>query len=132
MSCFKCLSYKSNIKEVMNMTACNLSTCDLPACEVPAREMFPHAHFVQTGGEGVDYFSARKRAGIEAQKYLCEPMLMSWYGEKERSYFPHELSCCEEGNPSWVSYAHSRGGDTIIDVNDEEYVFIFRGEEKCC
>lgn len=114
------------------MTACTSIKCDIPSCEVPTKDMFPHAHFIQTGGEGIDYFSARKSAERVAEKYLCDPMLMSWFGAKEETYFPHELSCCEEGSPSWLSYARSRGGDTIVDVNDEEYVFIFRGNEECC
>jgi hypothetical protein len=31
-----------------------------------------------------------------------------------------------------VDYAKSRGGNLTIDINDEEYVFIFQGKPTLC
>jgi hypothetical protein len=55
-------------------------------------------------------------------------MLLSWFDKKSGRYSPHEAECCPEGKPSWVEYARSRGGSLTIDINDEEFVFVFMGK----
>jgi hypothetical protein len=55
-------------------------------------------------------------------------MLLSWFDKKSGRYSPHEAECCKEGKPSWVEYAKSRGGNLTIDINDEDFVFVFMGK----
>jgi len=34
--------------------------------------------------------------------------------------------CCGDDKPAWLTYAESRGGDLVIDINGEAYVFVYR------
>jgi hypothetical protein len=51
-------------------------------------------------------------------------MLLAWYEKKTGRYSP-PVECCGKEKPSWVVYAESRGGNITIDINKEEYVFIY-------
>ena len=61
--------------------------------------------------------------GIARQK-KPEAMLLAWYDEASGTYSP-AVECCSEEMPGWLVYAKSRGGNLIIDVNDEKLVFVF-------
>ena len=52
-------------------------------------------------------------------------MLLAWYDGKTGDYVP-KTECGVGDKPAWIIYAESRGGDITIDINDEEYVFIYR------
>jgi len=36
------------------------------------------------------------------------------------------VTCCSDDKPAWLVYAESRGGDLVIDINGESYVFVYR------
>jgi hypothetical protein len=99
------------------------------ACEIPTPEMFSRAIHLHTDGRELTFEEARKVAYERARTYGSEPMLLSWFERKSGTYFPSIVECCERGQPSWVAYARSRGGDLTIDINDEDYIFIFRGQQ---
>ena len=96
-------------------------------CEIPKEDMLPNPVHLTLEKTGLDFESAQKVAKDLAKSYTSEAMLLSWFDRKVGSYSPHEIECCKEGKPpSWVEYAKSRGGNLTIDINNEEYVFVFR------
>jgi hypothetical protein len=52
-------------------------------------------------------------------------MLLAWYEAKSGRFSP-AVECCSETKPGWLVYAESRGGNIAIDINDQEYVFVYR------
>ncbi len=79
--------------------------------------------------EDIDFAQAKALADAKARESARAPMLLAWYDRKNNWYSP-QVECCNEAKPSWVVYAESRGGDITIDINDEEYVFIYRDAEE--
>lgn len=99
-------------------------------CEIPTADMFSRAVHLHLGGKDLGFEDARRAAYERARTYGSDPMLLSWFERRTGDYFPRVLECCDEGKPSWVAYAQSRGGSLTIDINDEDFVFIFRGQES--
>lgn len=99
------------------------------SCEIPEAYMLPNPVHIEVEEPGLDFDKAEIIAKNQAKSYYSGAMLLSWYDKKEGRYAPHEVECCSEGKPSWVEYAKSRGGNLTIDINAEEYVFVFRGKQ---
>lgn len=51
-------------------------------------------------------------------------MLLAWYDEGSGAFSP-PVECCSEEMPGWLVYARSRGGNLIVDVNNEKLIFVF-------
>lgn len=99
------------------------------SCEIPKEYMLPNPVHLSIEKSGLDFAKAETMAKDQARSYFNQAMLLSWYDKEANRYSPHEVECCIEGKPSWVTYAKSRGGNLTIDINNEDYVFIFRGKE---
>jgi len=97
------------------------------ACERPHRDMLPTPVHLQIH-EDLDFTKAQRIAKDQARAYYSDSMLLSWFDKKSGRYSPHEAECCIEGKPSWVEYGKSRGGNLTIDINDEDFVFVFMGK----
>ena len=52
-------------------------------------------------------------------------MLLAWY-DRGAGQFSPQVTCCGDAKPTWLIYAESRGGDLVIDINEEAYVFVYR------
>ena len=52
-------------------------------------------------------------------------MLLAWYDRGAGTFSP-QVTCCGDDKPAWLIYAESRGGDLVIDINEEAYVFVYR------
>jgi hypothetical protein len=72
----------------------------------------------------LDLKRARQLAEEKAKEVSGSPMLLAWYDGKRGKYSP-DVECCGEEKPAWLIYAESRGGSITVDINDEEYVFVF-------
>lgn len=94
------------------------------ACEYPHRDMLPTPVHLKIRGD-LDFIKAQSIAKGQARAYYSDPVLLSWFDKKGGRYSPHEAECCGEGKPSWVEYAKSRGANLTIDINNEDYVFLF-------
>jgi hypothetical protein len=72
-----------------------------------------------------------KKAAVErVRKYDTDPLLLAWYEKKTGKVSPGE-SCEEEGGqPGWVNYAKSHGGNLTVNVNHGAYIFIFKSEHE--
>ena len=72
----------------------------------------------------LNFAEAREIADRKARERSEDPMLLAWYDAKSGKFSP-PVECCSEIKPGWVVYAESRGGNITVDINDEEYVFIY-------
>ena len=98
----------------------------MQACEIPSEDLLaPAVVEIEITDPQCDFDCAREVAMIEARSYDNAPRLVSWFDRKRESFFP-QGECCVEGEPSWLAYGAARGADLTVDVNHEDYVFMFR------
>lgn len=93
-------------------------------CVVLKREMLKNPITLKVAGR-LDFARARALAEAQARKAGSEPMLLAWYNGLTGEFSP-QVTCCGEDKPTWLIYAENRGGDLVIDINDEAYVFVYR------
>jgi hypothetical protein len=89
------------------------------------RDMLKDPIDIQISEEPLDFARARTLATQRARQEAAEPMLLAWYNRGTGEFSP-QVTCCGDDRPTWLIYAESRGGDLIIDINNEAYVFIYR------
>ena len=78
-----------------------------------------------TSDKDLDFETAKQIASQKARQLCSDPMLLAWYQGKTGEHTP-KVECGAGDRPAWIIYAESRGGDITIDINDEEYVFIYK------
>jgi hypothetical protein len=88
--------------------------------------MLPNPVRLTLDSGGLDFQQAQEAAKKIAKTHSDHPLLLSWFDKKAGRYSPQDVMCCTEGKPSWVEYASSRGGNLSVDINNEEFVFVFR------
>ncbi|MFZ5450086.1 MAG: AF1514 family protein [Thermodesulfobacteriota bacterium] len=93
-------------------------------CVRLTREMLRDPIHLQVPGE-LDFAQARSLADRHARESGKAPMLLAWYNGSTGEFSP-QITCCRDDKPAWLSYAESRGGDLVIDINGEAYVFVYR------
>ena len=79
-------------------------------------------------GDPLDFSTARYIADQKAREKATEPMLLAWFDKKLGKFAPDQI-CCDRDKPSWLVYAETRGGHITVDINNEEYVFVYRDVE---
>jgi hypothetical protein len=97
---------------------------DMADCVLLKRDMLTNPVHMRVAGE-LDFARARALADRRAVEVGTEPMLLAWYNGRTGEFSP-QVTCCGEDKPTWLIYAESRGGDLVIDINDEAYVFVYR------
>ncbi|MBW1781525.1 MAG: AF1514 family protein [Deltaproteobacteria bacterium] len=97
----------------------------MTTCRTLTKEMLPHAVSIQVDTPRLDLTAARRIADQKAFELASEPMLLAWY-EAQSGRFSPDVECCSETKPGWIVYAESRGGNIAIDINDQQYVFIYK------
>ena len=97
----------------------------MTACIPLTREMLKNPLDLDLPDTPLDFSQARALADQRAREVGGEPMLLAWYNGATGEYSP-QVPCCGDDRPSWLVYAESRGGDLIIDINREAYVFVYR------
>ncbi len=73
----------------------------------------------------LDFARARALADRRAEELAAEPMLLAWYNGGTGEFSPR-VTCCRDDKPAWLTYAESRGGDLVIDINDEAFLFVYK------
>ena len=68
---------------------------------------------------------AQKLSTTEAEKYLREPMNLSWLDRVADRQYPNVECCSKDGRASWEIYAESRDGEVRVEIGDS-YIFIYR------
>jgi len=95
-------------------------------CKFITREMLPDPIEVRTEDKsGLTFYDAKAIADQRAKALTTDPVLLSWF-DKKSSRFSPDVICCGTEKPTWLVYAESRGGRIAVDINDEDYVFVYR------
>ena len=97
----------------------------MPICKVVTKEVLTDPVEIRIKNEDLDFERARLIADRKAMEMASDPMLLGWYDSRTGRYSPN-VECCSADKPGWIVYAETRGGDITIDINDEQYVFIYR------
>jgi hypothetical protein len=94
-------------------------------CIPLTREMLTDPVDLYVADTPLDFSRARALADRRAREMGGEPMLLAWYDRATGTFSP-QVTCRGDDKPTWLIYAESRGGDLVIDINDEAYVFVYR------
>ena len=97
----------------------------MTGCIPLSREMLRDPIDIDVTDTPLDFARARAIAGGRAREIAADPMLLAWY-DRGAGRFSPQVTCCGGDKPSWLIYAESRGGDLVIDINREAYVFVYR------
>jgi hypothetical protein len=89
------------------------------------REMLKDPIDIGVSDEPLDFARARAIAEERARQTAPDPMLLAWYDRSADTFSP-QVTCCGHDKPAWLTYAESRGGDLVIDINGEAFVFVYR------
>jgi len=74
-------------------------------------------------GKALDLSLAKRLADDLVSASIAEPMLIAWYDGIKGEEHPHVPEC--QSKPGWISYAEGHGGRIRIDVNQDQYSFIY-------
>jgi hypothetical protein len=94
-------------------------------CIPLSREMLKDPIDIRVPDASLDFARARALADQRALEVGADPLLLAWYNRETGAFSPR-VTCCGDDRPAWLIYAESRGGDLIIDINQEAYVFVYR------
>jgi hypothetical protein len=94
-------------------------------CVLLTREMLKDPIDIGVPDEPLDFSRARALADRRARELAPDPMLLAW-DDRGTGAFSPQVTCCGDAKPAWLIYAESRGGDLIIDINHEAFVFVYR------
>jgi hypothetical protein len=94
-------------------------------CRYVTREMLGHPVMVRANDNPMDLTRARAIADHKARELSSEPMLLAWFDRKSGKFSP-DVICCGSEKPTWLVYAESRGADISVDINNEDYVFVYK------
>jgi hypothetical protein len=74
-------------------------------------------------GRSMDFNLAKRLAEDLASSLVSDPMLIAWFDGKKGEEHPRVPEC--QHKPGWIAYAEGHGGRIRVDVNENEYSFIF-------
>jgi hypothetical protein len=97
----------------------------MAGCVLLSREMLRDPIDINVADAPLDFARARALAEARARQEAADPMLLAWY-DRGTGRFSPQVTCCGDDKPAWLVYAESRGGDLVIDINNEAYVFVYR------
>jgi hypothetical protein len=80
---------------------------------------------IKTDQSDLDFIAAQSMADEKVKSLCPDPMLVSWYNATTGESYPN-VDCGCAGNPGWLNHAKSRNCDMTVDINDEQFVFIYR------
>jgi len=97
-------------------------------CTYVTRDMLSHPVIVRVDDKPLDYSNAKALADQKARELSSDPMLLAWLDRQEGKFSP-DVMCCDRDKPSWLVYAESRGADISVDINNEDFVFVYKSAE---
>jgi hypothetical protein len=95
-------------------------------CKYITRDMLTHPVMVTMDDKPLDFSNARVLADRKARELSSDPMLLAWFDRASGRFSP-DVICCDQNKPTWLIYAESRGADIEVDINNEDYVFVYKG-----
>lgn len=97
----------------------------MAGCIPLSREMLRDPIDIDVADTPLEFARARAIAEARARREAADPMLLAWY-DREAGRFSPQVTCCGDNKPAWLVYGESRGGDLVIDINREAFVFVYR------
>jgi len=73
----------------------------------------------------LDFPSAQDIADQKVKSLSSASKLVSWYNATTGESYP-DVKGCSPGKPGWLSHAELSNCDMTVDINDEQFVFIYR------
>ncbi len=95
-------------------------------CRYITKDMLTHPVRVMLDDNPLDFSGARTIADRKAKELSSDPMLLAWFDRSSGRFSP-DVTCCGDDKPTWLVYAESRGADIEVDINNEDYVFVYKG-----
>lgn len=74
-------------------------------------------------GKDLDFSLARVLAENIVADSISNPMLIAWFDGKKNEEHPLVPEC--QHKPGWLAYAEGHGGRIRVDINDDEFSFVF-------
>jgi len=99
----------------------------MASCVELSKEMLFNTVEVNFPNADLNFEQAKRIADAKANEVCDSHMLLAWYDKKAATHSPR-VDCCSEHKPGWLVYAESRGGNLTIDINSQEYVFVYLKE----
>lgn len=93
-------------------------------CKPVTRDLFKNVVDISVP-QGLDLKRAKAIADARAHEIAPDPMLLAWYDRRAGKFSPHVDFCEFDNRPVWLVFAESRGGNITIDINNEEFIFIY-------
>ncbi len=94
-------------------------------CKHLTKEMLNHPVQMRVDDMRLNFCSAKAIADRKAHEMSSDPMLVAWFDRNGGKFSPDTI-CCDREKPSWLVYAESRGADISVDINDQDYVFVYK------
>lgn len=79
---------------------------------------------IRTDQPDLDFMAAQSMAEDKVKSLCPDPTLISWYNAATGESHPN-VERGSTGKPGWLNYAESRNCDMTVDINDEQFVFIY-------
>ncbi len=79
---------------------------------------------IRTDQSDLDFLAAHSMADEKVKSLCPDPTLVSWYNAITGESYP-KVKSGSAGKPGWLNYAESRNCDMTVDINDEQFVFIY-------
>ena len=86
---------------------------------------YPGNHVnIETDNPNLEFEEAKDIARQRAKELSLDPMLLSWFQGNTGESYP-KMECGPGDIPAWMTYAESRGGDLVMNINRGQYIFIY-------
>lgn len=79
---------------------------------------------IRTDQPDLEFVDAQSMADNKVKSLCPEPVLVSWYNSTTGESYPN-IECGAAKKPGWLYYAESRNCDMTVDINDEQFIFIY-------
>jgi hypothetical protein len=80
---------------------------------------------LQIADHDLDFAKASDRARARAREINKDAMMLSWFNRRSKKGFP-DYDCGAGDTPPRRVFAEARGANLTFDVNDGEYIFMYR------
>ncbi len=92
--------------------------------KAPLKYLLTNPVKIKTDQADLDFSEAQSMAEEKVRSLCPDPVLVSWYDAVAGDAYPQGEGGTA-GKPGWLNYAESRNCDLTVDINDEQYVFVY-------
>ena len=79
---------------------------------------------IKTDPSALDFETAKTIAENKVKALCPDPLLVCWYDATTGQHHPQREST-DSGKPCWLDYAEARKCDMTVDINDEQFIFVY-------